>query len=54
LICIPHKKVVLPKALAGMTVDVSAADSMLETAASGTDTNTNPDSGQSEGGNSGD
>ena len=48
------KKVVLPKALAGMTVDVSAADSMLETAASGTDTKTNPDSGQSESGNSGD
>lgn len=47
------KKVVLPKALAGMTVDVSAADSMLETAASDTDTKNNTDSGQSEGGTGG-
>lgn len=48
------KKVVLPKALAGMTVDVSAADSMLETAASDTDTKNNTDSGQSESGTGGD
>lgn len=47
------KKVVLPKALAGMTVDVSAADSMLETAASDTDTKNNTDSGQSESGTGG-
>lgn len=47
------KKVVLPKALAGMTVDVSAADSMLETAASDTDTKNNTDSSQSEGGTGG-
>ena len=31
------KKVVLPKALAGMTVDVSAADSFVETTGGGTD-----------------
>lgn len=47
------KKVVLPKALAGMTVDVSAADSMLETAASDTYTKNNTDSSQSEGGTGG-
>lgn len=47
------KKVVLPKALAGMTVDVSAADSMLETATSDTDTKNNTDSSQSEGGTGG-
>ena len=31
------KKVVLPKALAGMTVDVSAADSFVDTTGGGTD-----------------
>lgn len=41
------KKVVLPKALAGITVDVSAADSFIETASSDTDASqTENDSGK--------